>query len=607
MEENMLDVFLGAIKLERKELTDSNISILEDAQHLGYFDDPDLLTYNRDTANVLVRIAQNGVPHKVLYDMASAFINETTMGLCLDFEWFTEMGNLNTVLLVDGKPDGEKIMAAWNASHTGKFSPFDVFKPEHSDFLDKRFSDFYRNYLSNLYHYAGLEEVFLERFFESGFQETRILISDFINPLQSNDFSGFGERFLDTYGEDVLDAIQLKSVDDVDQLLISRPKLFSSFALKFLESLAALRKCTAGMAGIFLELINHNPAARLMGNPTVELNGFELLRQLVRNLLVDGAVGLDKRRRSALQLFADGTVAATAKTGGFISIISRQQSFFSELEDKSSLVFTVKNGSELEKVVGERNQLMDDLASLHRMCFLLSNRALFAENEQVLLVDKLATILTSASSNYYADIFELYFAILLKKYRVELTLLSSQRRKGQEVSTCDYRFGANVAADCKCMITHDAKLKGIAKWCQKVASQVKSTFGYQGVEFGGAVIACRDRDFEFLKAFRDFSGLDKFNVVERGLLAQALMEIYAEFKRHSGSEQHQVKFIAFYYLPPVAIGVEEATGLKPDSTTTRKEIFVVMTTKYASDEQVEQISEIFRPVCNFIFKFNNAL
>ncbi|MBT2561184.1 hypothetical protein J7E50_10110 [Pedobacter sp. ISL-68] len=607
MENDTLDYFLTAIKLERKDLTEPVLGFLEHAKDLGYFDDPDLLIYNRDTASVLTRIAKGGAPHQVLADMSGAFIHETTIGLCLYFEWFTETGDPTVPLLVEGKPDGEKILSIWNSKHLGKFLPFSVFEAMNADFMDNHFNDGYRSYLFNLHNYAGIEEVSIERFFGRGFQQMRLVLAEFIKGAQPNDFSGFGKRFLDSYGKGNIYASQFQSIGDIDQLLGRDPELFFGFAVEFLDCLADLRRCTAGMAGISLELVSHNQDAKLIGDPAVGLNGFDILRDLVKNVLEDVTVVVNKAKRQNLQLFADGQTVAAAKSGGFLSIISRQQSFFSGLVDISSVVFTVEDGSELETVVAERNQLMDDLASLHRMCFLLSNRNLFAAEEQGLLVDKLATILTSASSNYYSDIFELYFAVLLKRSGVDLLLLASQRNKGNDVSTCDYKLGADVGADCKCLNTHNANLSNIAEHCKKVASQVISTIGYRGVEFGGAVIACRDQNFEFLKAFRDFKGVDKNDMLERTLLIQALMEIYAEFIKHGGPDQEKVKFIAFYYLPPLGIDVDEATGLKANSTTTRKEIFVVMTTKYASDEQLEQISKIFRPVCNFIFKFNNSL
>ena len=138
----------------------------------------------------------------------------------------------------------------------------------------------------------------------------------------------------------------------------------------------------------------------------------------------------------------------------------------------------------------------------------------------------------------------------------------------------------------------------------KIGQQIKSTIGYENVIFGGGIIGYRDRNFDFLKPLSEYNDTEN----DKLLVPNFIINCYSEFRRHTEVEsQEKIKFLLIYYLPNSNIKPDDIKNAKPETVENKNEVFFVLTTKFATDEEVNKITSAFKTVTPMIFHFNNCI
>ena len=260
---------------------------------------------------------------------------------------------------------------------------------------------------------------------------------------------------------------------------------------------------------------------------------------------------------------------------------------------------------ELSEASEQYSNILDNIAVINRLKFIVTkSESLLDENEKQEFWEKLAGIVSSKSPTFYSDIFELYVYTVLKSKGVPIKFLKSQVKGGNKVSTCDYKIGDDFAADCKCIISSKADFHQISEHSSKIGQQIKSTIGYENVIFGGGIIGYRDRNFDFLKPLSEYNDTEN----DKLLVPNFIINCYSEFRRHTEVEsQEKIKFLLIYYLPNSNIKPDDIKNAKPETVENKNEVFFVLTTKFATDEEVNKITSAFKTVTPMIFHFNNCI
>jgi len=568
----------------------------------GLLRHPELWKLNVFISGGFVRLLTSDNPYQLLHDLFNAVNKEAEAVIILTAEWFTPLSH--NILLIDnaGNVDVQILSDTWDQYYSEVIA-LQLFHIGNKDF--ELINNDFKSILYNLFQVCGLPKRFIEHFFSQEFQDFVALVVDVILGVHQQNIAGVYLAVNKIMKLEVPNTA-VTDVESLNAILLDHPEEYGALIDFMITNLGILRQTTVSILESYVFPSSPNPNARLMGDADLQLTAFKDFNELLRS--VTETEEIDAKCKKTFSSYLEAVERQGLKTSGFQGVAFRQLKFLADFNpEKEAQEFKNLLPAEKEAKVAARNKDIDDLSILHRMKFILKGRERLTTIEKGLFYQKLADIIKSLSVNFYADIFELYFYFLSKASGVEIELLKSQSAKGQEVSTCDYKFGKSVAADCKCIIADHMKMQNISTWCEKIGKQVQSTIDHEGVKFGGGVIAMKDQNIDFLSALREFKGTDLYDQEERAYVVSLLLEIYSEFRRHTDVEQDKVKFIVLYYIPANPISPDELEGADAYSVKQVSEIMAVITTKYASDEEFEVICDIFKPVSHFIFKFTNRL
>lgn len=588
------------LTLNELNVRDSNIIQLYDEHQL--LKHPQLWELNPFLTGGFVRLLSNDDPYQFLVDFINAVNKEVESVITLSAEWFTPLSHNISLMNGDGHIDIEALSNIWD-QHYQDVIALQLFDKGNEDF--EQCNSEFKTILFNLFRICGLPQQFVEDFFLPAFQDFMSIVIDLVLGVNKMDFEACFHavnRFmqLNVTGTPItnqasFNAVLLDHLEEYGQLI---ELLIGNFGI--------IRKTTVAIIESYVFPESPNPSAQLKGDADLRITALADFNSILATIIANENIEI--KHKNIYNSYLRAVENNELKNTGFEGVASRQLRFFADYDPiNEAHTFQQLSPTEKKIKIATRNKDIDDLSILHRMSFILIGCNLLTAVEKVLFFQKIADIIKSPSANFYADVFELYFYFLAKISGVEIGLLPSQTAGGQEVSTCDYKFGKTAAADCKCIITDNMKMHNISAWCDKIGEQVQSTIGYEGVEFGGGVIAMKDQEIDFLQALRQFKGTDRYNLEEKAFVISLLLEIYSEFRRHTKKQQDKVKFIVLYYIPVNPITEEELDGIAAYSIKQVNEILAVITTKYASDQEFDAISEIFKPIAHFIFKFNNKL
>jgi hypothetical protein len=461
-------------------------------------------------------------------------------------------------------------------------------------------------YLRKLNQYCGVSELEIEYYFESDFQSFLNFCIELIGYTGNNNYKGFTDKIIDKFN------LKLES-----ELVIDDESFYNLFSKidkddfiiiiqYFTKYIGHLRRLTIAPLESILTPRHIGNLGKLKGESNISVMEFSELDSLLNDLFIKDKFKVNRMVQRKVKAYLNQNYNEIKELGGFFGIIKRQHNLTNRIYSKNSRP-NIDNvlDAELETKVQQYQNELNDLAILSRLKTIVSELEMYSDTEQILIKEKISSIINSNNPTYYSDIFELYFAHLLKRSGVDIRFLSSQTKQGNDVSTCDYSFNNVVAADSKCIISNQISFSNISDWCKKIGSQVKSTIGYDGVEFGGGVIGMKDQNFDFLKPCRNFNPKNQSMNIETIELINFIIELYSEFRRHTGENKEYIKFLAFYYIPSSHLTIDEIRKANIDTIEEKNEMLILMTTKFAAENDIHKIWEIFKPVCPLLFTFDN--
>jgi hypothetical protein len=605
MEKATLEFLTKELEVDVASLNDYDQIVIEIYESNGLLKNKSLRHSNIFITGSFVRLLASNNPHQFILDFVNAINKELEIALTLSTEWFTELFQSQEPLLKGGLIDDEVVTSVWKKHYDKDVLTLFLFDKKNSDY--KNLANNYQRFLFNLYRFCGLPHNFIESFFEEDFQNFYTVLIDIIVGIANDDLPAYYSTIKARLNIDT-PADQIENKEQFNLAVECDLPGYLDLIKYFIDRFGRIRKCTEAIIESHLAAESPNPDARLRGNADLQISAFKDFNALLLSVIETETESINRKHKANIIAYLNAVASQTINGSGFMGLAARQVKFQNEFDpEKDADAFAAMTPDQKRVKIKERNKDIDDLSILHRFKLILKGRDGLKEKEKMLFYEKVSEIVNSKSVNFYADIIELYFYFLAKASGIPIELLESRVADGKKVSTCDYKFGVNFAADCKCIITDNMQMHNISKWCEKIGLQVDSTIGYEKIEFGGGVIALKDQDIGFLRPLRDFKGIDKYELEERAFVIQLLLEIYSEFRRHTMSNAGKVKFIALYYLPSNHITTAELDRLETYSIKQVNEIMAVFTTKYASDQEFSAISEAFRSASPFIFRFNNKL
>lgn len=571
---------------------------------------PKIIEVNTSLFACIERICSDDY-FKTLFGLAAAVPEEFDFMACLAFEGFSPWGDLKESLIEEDKIDVEKTRAVFENKYS-KFISFEIF--QYGEFIDFKEQDFEptnlpRLLLQILHNHCGNSEQALQSFYEKQFQNYLNCLGAFILFTNDKNSSKLIKAFNDNYKLDFpIQAFQTE---------VEFNKYVEGSFLKYLDLITQLTREFSFQRQLTINVIESHLMPIINENyeffeikKTPSLSSFDELNSLLSEIYSKTEINLVADVKKKLREYLDKDYSSLKAEGGFINLIVNQHNLlikhkkFQEgtQQPKSINVATEK---ELIEISEDSSITLDYIAVVNRLKFIITNiDDNLDPDEKSELWEKLAGIVSSKSATFYSDIFELYAYTLLKTKKVPIKLLKSQVKAGNKISTCDYKIGDDFAADCKCIISSSAEFHQISEHSSKIGKQIKSTLGYENISFGGGIIGYRDRNFDFLKPFSEYNGDEKSKL----LILNFIINCYSEFRRHTEIEsQEKIKFILVYYLPNSDIKPVDIINLTPDSVESKNEIFFLLTTKYATADEIEKITNAFKTVTPMIFQFNNYL
>lgn len=586
---------------------------------LEIFYNNDLLNFKLLKTNEELYICINALLEEKYYNsicfLFGAVTKEYELGSCLALESFSKWGNPEIGLFNNNKIDSDKIQGIYNAKYSHYVNL--------GNFKDKTVENFVLNnlqskpselpflYFKILSSFCGCSDIFLESFFQKEFQEFLKIGAHFILYLQESDYEkslnliyGKNERLDDTKKNEITEA-------DFDEFVKKNEKEFIDFLTNSIIEFSKLRRITNYVIESHLEVLVSDNYNGIKGNSNIQLLTFQEFSDDLLMKVIDDKYPLNSKERVAIKKYLELDYSKIKeKNGGFLSLVKRQHNLFIKYNKVQSGSVELKpiddaTTEDIEKVIVKNEELLNDLATVHRLKFVLDNLHLITDIDELTEIHKkIAEIVNSSSSTYFSDIFELYLGFLLRYNNVKLSFLISQKDRDNLKSTCDYKIENNITADCKCHIGNSFTLSNISNFCKTICNQIESTIGYQSIEFGGGIIGVRDNNFEVLNRLKKYIPSDK-SIESKAPVINFIIETYSEIRKNIGADVEKIKFILFYYLPNANIEVEEIFKNNKNTKTEENELFFLFTTKYATENEVIQIEKAFEGICPLIFKFNN--
>jgi hypothetical protein len=544
-------------------------------------------------------------PYQFVRDFSFAVQYEINVSFCINMEWFSTLGDFTSNVVSNGKADPQ-VINSLVATKYNNLPPFDIYNPLNEDYKEPG-QNLAKRYLFNLHEFCGLPDLFIESFFKTEPQDFFKLITGTVTANSVKDFPGIISLYKEILHPNInFDGII--SEEEFNEAVIAQPEIFLHFVKYLLEHFNNLRICTLSIIESHMEPVHITNKVVLKGPDAILSTGYNDLKGLLADMLKRDEA-LTPEAKTGISNFLNKDFTDSTETGGFVGLAKRQQDFSTKVGPAGQMpIYTVGKQEILSVIVKLLNTDHEDLALLNWFKFVISSRHLLKPVEYPMFLEKLISILGSNNPTYFSDIFELYYYFVIKNSDVETELLVSQVKVGGNAdSTCDYKLGHSMTADCKCIISHNAKMFKISEWLNKIGSQVKNTLKIDGLDFGGGIIGIRDKGFEFLSSLKNFQGVDNYNREERELVLKFIFEVYSEYRRHTKTNKDQVKFIVIYYIPNLDV-TEEVARTRTEATSQHSnEIMMLLTTKYATENEIEVVKSVFSPVSNYIFKFNNTL
>lgn len=461
-------------------------------------------------------------------------------------------------------------------------------------------------FLSTLYKFGGLSHSFLESFFEPHFQDFLKLLFGAVEAINNDDFNAFKDSICSKFIPlNTLDSIE--SYEDFNKRFEEYKDDFFVLLKFLLENFEKLRLCTIAVLESELSLELLTKSLQLTNAGKIKNDALIIFNNQISKIVINNPGKLNNDIIRQFKNYLEQDFKSTKSTGGFVNVLKRQTELTTQLTNGNyPFNYNIHEDETPIKYLDHFVENTEDLRTMNRLNFILENSSLVKSDEYELLMDKISKLLTSNSSNYISDIFELYFFTLMKVNKVAVKLLPSQKKYNQEQSTCDYKFGQHIGSDAKFLNGYNIEITKVSEHLAKVGSQIKSSLNYSDIKYGGAVIGVRDKQFNCFNALREYNGKDRSNLIERIPLINFIIELNSELRRHATKNTEKVKFILFYYIPEV----EKPTISKRINQTInaqeQNEIFFIISTKYSSTKEIEEIKAVFKPVANFLFNFNNT-
>jgi hypothetical protein len=606
MDKSIQDLLTNEFKVSLSGLTDHEKLII------GWFEQRKLFKYksfwklNLFLLRKFQRLLAQEQPGAFLQDVIQSLDKEVRSIIVLSTEWFTDGGTNDSMLItMADEIDADILENLWETHYQSKYNTFWLFASNNANYHD--LEDPYHRIVFNLYEYCGVPDLELAYFFDTDFQLYRSLIRSVADSITQSDYNVCYDLLVTNFGFPPT-TIRLDTQEAFDKLVLSSKPQYQHLIRFCLDQFTAVRRCTEALLESLFTPEAPNPHAKLQGDGVADIREFELFNKCLKQTLDTETELIESKHLKALQTYLRTIAAGTISGSGFKGMAERQLAFLKNFNPFSEYdAFQQMNAPQRIKAVQDRNKDMEDISAFHRLKFAIEGRDTLNANERKIFYEKLASIVQNESANVYSDIIELYLYFLFKASGTSIEMLIAKTNGGQIVSTCDYKFGDDVAADCKCIITDAMRMHHISSWCGKIGSQVNSTIGHQNVKFGGGVIALKDQEIDFLEPLRKFNGIANAGQEEGNRVLEWILKIHAEFRRHTKIHPEQVKFILLYYLPATAVRVDDLTSGDQFTVLNLLESLTILTTKYASDEEFAKISEIFGPITHYIFRFNNRL
>lgn len=579
---------------------------------ITWFEDRKLLRYkslwklNLFLLRKLQRLLAQDGPSIFFQDMIQSLEKEIRNIIILSTEWFTDGGTNDPTLIREDKEIDQNVLESlWDAHYEQTYHPFWLFDPELANFQD--LENEYHRIVFNLYEYCGVPDIELNYFFGTDFQLYRSLIRSIAESVSQSDHRICYDLLVEHFGFPVT-ANTVETQEELNDLILLSPEEYYRLVQFCLDQFAAVRRCTEALLESLFTPAAPNAHAKLKGDGAADIREFERFNELLKHTLTTETELIESKHLRKIQNYLKEINSQTLKGSGFKGMAQRQAEFLKTFDKHAEYdAFQKMTPPQRIKAVQDRNKDMEDISAFHRLSYALEGRDGLNPNERKLFYEKLASIVQSNSANVYSDIIELYLYFLFKASGTSVEMLTPKMHAGQVVSTCDYKFGDEVAADCKCIITDAMKMHHISSWCSKIGSQVASTIGHQNVKFGGGVIALKDQGIGFLEPLRNFTGARGAHNEEGNRVLEWILKIHAEFRRHTRLNAEHVKFVVIYYLPATAVRIEDLETANQFTILNLLESLSIFTTKYASDDEFAEISKIFGPLAHYIFRFNNRL
>jgi hypothetical protein len=461
-------------------------------------------------------------------------------------------------------------------------------------------------YLRKLNQYCGVSELEIEYYFESDFLSFLNFCIELIGHNGNKDYKGFANKIIDKFNLSLNSEVIIDDESFYELFLkIEKDELIKIIEY-FTKYIGDLRRLTLAPLETILTPRYIGNLGKLAGESKISIMEFSELDNLLVDLFLEDKFNVNRTVQKKVEAYLNQNYNEIKELGGFFGIIRRQHNLRNRISSKNTRPNIDEiSDVQLESKVQQYENELNDLSIISRLKTIVRELEIYSDAEQILIKEKISSIINSNNPTYYSDIFELYFAHLLKRSGVDIKFLSSQTKEGNDVSTCDYSFNKVVGADSKCIISNKMSFSNISDWCKKIGSQIKSTIGYEGIMFGGGVIGMKDQNFDFLESCRNFNPKNQLMNIETIKLVNFIIELYSEFRRHTGENKEFIKFLAFYYIPSSNLTIEEIRNANIDTLEEKNEMLILMTTKYATESDIDKIWEIFKPVCPLLFTFDN--
>lgn len=557
---------------------------------------------------ICIKNAFSGDYLMTLFNLAGAAIEEFNAMACLTFEGFSASGSLQDSLIEDDNIEFLKIREVFKDKYSRLISIGMFRNCELSKFKGQMYDP--TNplcfLLQTLHDHCGNSEQFLQSYFEEPFQNYLKFLASIVHSTEENEalnLASFNQYSLQDFPNQTLETAEefnLYFTDNFSKYLQLITQLLTQFSNQILLTLSVIES--------HVKPIINDDYKKLERIETPTLLTFDELNKLLNDIYNKTEDKLIKDVKNKIREYLNKDYSLLKAEGGFFNIIIDQHNLITKLNNYKNGIHQRKpieevTDNELSEAAAQHSITLDNIAAINRLKFIIANIGKsLAPDEEYELWEKLAGIVSSKNSTYYSDIFELYVYTLLKKYGVPIKLLKSQVKGGNKISTCDYKVSDDIAADCKCIISSNAEFHQISEHSNKIGTQIKSTIGYENITFGGGMIGYRDRNFEFLKPFSEYNDDQNSRIV----ILNFIINCYSEFRRHTDlKSQEKIKFILIYYLPSSNIKAEQLRNVMPDSVEEKKEIFFLITTKYATQDEIKKVVDAFKTATPMIFRFNN--